>query len=179
MESRHLKDFTIGLVVIVLFAFAIRAYYFIKAEDNIPAESRYKEMALGGDLLAQIEQIEDSIRDRKDFSFTVTRDPLEQNLIVKTKVDLEQEWRRQVEAMMRLAATYIDDQGNSKAAIAFQGKTEVYGVGDVIDNSKITNIENGKLTLVKSGRQTVLELKPIPDKPTKLDTRSNVKEYIW
>jgi hypothetical protein len=179
MESRHLKDFVIGLIVIVLFAFMVKVYYFIKNEEAIPQDSKYKEMSLGGDLLARIQQIEDSIRDRQDFKFTVTRDPLEQNLIVKTKVDLEQEWRRQVASMMRLAATYIDENGNGKAEIAYEGKTGIYSVGDTIGSSKITKIESGVLTLNNRGQSTVLELKPIPDKPTKLDTSSKVKEYIW
>ena len=84
-----------------------------------------------------------------------------------------------VASMMRLAATYIDENGNGKAEIAYEGKTGIYSVGDTIGSSKITKIESGVLTLNNRGQSTVLELKPIPDKPTKLDTSSKVKEYIW
>ncbi len=181
MESRHIKDFAIAVAVIILFAFIIKAVNVANSAEEVPAESIYRDMALDQQLLGQIQQIEHSIRDRMDFIFTVTRDPLEQNLVVRTRVDLEEEWRKKVESMMRLAATYIDEEGNKMAAVAYQGKTRVYGVGDYIEDNRITDIDHGRLTLVHNGQTTELELKPIPPKPAQIDSRSRTgtQEYIW
>lgn len=180
MEARHFKDITVAIIVIVLFAFLLRAVNVVRASEDIPTDSIYKDLAIDAELLAQIQQIEESISDRRDFLFTITRDPLEQNLIVRTRVDLEQEWRKKVESMIRLAATYIDEHGNRKAAIAYQGETDIYEVGDYIDQNRIANIETGRITLVHRGIEQVLELKPIPPKPAQIDDRSRrSQEYIW
>ncbi len=179
METRHLKDFTVAVVVIILFAFFLKALSVYNSAQAIPTDSIYKDMAIDEQLLEQIQQIEHSIRDRMDFVFTVTRDPLEQNLVVRTKVDLEMEWRRKVEAMMRLAATYVDERGNRKAAIAYQGKTEIYSIGDFIENNKIVDIETGQITLLYQGRENILEVKPLPPKPAMIDNRTREQEYSW
>ena len=179
METRHLKDFTVAVVVIILFVFFLKTVNVVNTVREVPTDSRYKDMAIDAQLLDQIQQIEHSIRDRMDFIFTVTRDPLEQNLIVRTRVDLEKEWRRQVEEMMRLAATYVDEDGNRRAAIAYQGKTRLYGVGDYIDRNRIVDIDVGTITLMYQGRQNVLELKPIPPRPAQIDDRTRTQEYIW
>ena len=179
METRHIKDFTIAIIVIILFIFLLKALSVANNTHSIPVDSVYKDMAVDAQLLDQIEQIEHSIRDRMDFIFTVTRDPLEQNLIVRTRIDLEQEWRRQVEAMMRLAATYIDEHGNRKAAIAYQGQTNLYKIGDYINNNRIVDIDVGKITLMYQGRENTLEIQPLPPKPAMIDDRSQTQEYIW
>jgi len=179
MEARHIKDLTVGIVVILLIAFVFKMVSVIRTVSDVPKESIYKDLAIDSQLLDQINQIEDSITDRKGFVFTVVRDPLEQNLIVRTKVDLEQDWRRKIEAMMRLAATYIDEQGNKKAAIAYRGQTVLYGIGDYIDNNRVVEIDNGKITLARNGVEQVLEVKPIPPKPAMIDDRVKTEEYIW
>lgn len=179
METRHLKDFSVAVVVIILFVFLLKTINVGRSVQEVPAESRYKDMAIDQQLLEQIQQIEHSIRDRMDFIFTVTRDPLEQNLIVRTRVDLEQEWRRKVEAMIRLAATYIDERGQKKAAIAYRGKTELYGIGDYIEQNQIIDIDTGRITLLYRGREQSLEITPIPPKPVQIDQRARTQEYIW
>jgi translation elongation factor EF-Ts len=180
METRHFKDITVAVIVIVLFAFLLKSVSVVRTTEEVPSQSIHRDMAIDQDLLAQIQQIEESISDRKEFLFTVTRDPLEQNLIVRTRVDLEQEWRKKVEEMIRLAATYIDEHGNKKAAIAYQGKTNVYTVGDYIEQNRIAEIETGRITLVHQGIEQVLELKPIPPKPAQIDDRARrTQEYIW
>lgn len=179
METRYIKDFTIAVAVIILFVFLLKTVNVVNSAQVVPVDSIHKDMAIDAQLIDQIQQIEHSIRDRMDFVFTVTRDPLEQNLIVRTRVDLEQEWRRRVEEMIRLAATYIDEDGNRRAAIAYRGETRLYGVGDYIDNNRIVDIDVGKITLLYQGRQNTLELKPIPPKPAQIDDRSRTQEYIW
>lgn len=179
METRHFKDLAIAIVVIILIVLAVKTYSVIRTVINVPEDSIYKDLALDTQLLDQIQQIEESIEDRKEFVFTVTRDPLEQNIVVRTRVDLELEWRRKIESMMRLAATYIDEHDNRKAAIAYRGKIELYEIGDYIDNNRIVNIDSGKITLAQNGREQILEVKPIPPKPAMIDDRVKQQEYIW
>ncbi|MBW6515488.1 MAG: hypothetical protein K0B81_02590 [Candidatus Cloacimonetes bacterium] len=179
METRYIKDFTIAIIVIILFVFLLKTVNVVNTVQAVPVESRYKDMAIDAQLIDQIQQIEHSIRDRMDFLFTVTRDPLEQNLIVRTRIDLEQEWRRQVDAMIRLAATYIDENGNRRAAIAYGGETRLYAIGDSVNNNRIVDIDVGTVTLTYQGRESTLELKPIPPKPAQIDDRSRSQEYIW
>lgn len=179
METRYIKDFTIAILVIILFVFLLKTVNVVNTAQAVPTDSIHKDMAIDAQLIEQIQQIEHSIRDRMDFRFTVTRDPLEQNLIVRTRVDLEQEWRRQVEAIIRLAATYVDEEGNRRAAIAYRGQTRLYAIGDYIDNNRIVDINVGNITLMYQGRESTLELKPIPPKPAQIDDRSRTQEYIW
>ncbi len=181
METRHIKDLTVGVLVIILIAFVFQMVSVIRTVNDVPEESIYKDLAIDQQLLEQIQQIEDSITDRKGFIFTVTRDPLEQNIVVSTRVDLELEWRRKVESMMRLAATYIDEQGNRRASIAYRGKMELYDVGDYIEDNRIVSIESGTITLAQNGREQILEVKPIPPKPAQIDTerRDRREEYVW
>lgn len=179
METRHFKDLAVAIVVIILAVLLFKSVSVVRTVIEVPEESIYKYLALDEQLLDQIQSIEDSISDRKEFTFTVTRDPLEQNLIVRTRVDIEQEWRRMIESMMRLAATYIDEAGNRRAAIDYKGKMELYSVGDYINNNRITNIDSGKITLAQNGREQVLEVKRIPPKPAQIDDRVQREEYIW
>lgn len=179
METRHLKDFTVAIIVIILFAFVLKAVNVVNTAQAVPSQSIYEDMAIDEQLLDQIQQIEHSIRDRMDFVFTITRDPLEQNLIVRTRVDLEEEWRRKVEQMIRLAATYVDEFDNRHAAIAYQGEINLYNVGDYIENSLIVDIKAGEITLSYQGHENTLLLEPIPPKPAQIDDRTRTQEYIW
>ena len=179
METRHFKDLAIAIVVIILIVFLFKAVSIVRTVTDVPGQSVYKDLALDQELIDQIQSIEESITDRKSFVFTVTRDPLEQNIVVRTRVDLEQEWRRQIEAMMRLAATYIDEQCNKRAAIAYEGKTELYGLGDYINNNRVVNIESGRITLAQNGVEQDLEVKPIPPKPVQIQEERRQDQYIW
>lgn len=179
MEHKYIKDFAIALAVIAIFAFGVKIFNDYRNVEAIPIESRFKELALDQSLLEQIQQIEESIQDRKEFVFTVFHDPLEQNLIVRTRVDLEAEWRRKIESMMRLAATFVDEFGNRKASIAYRGAINIYGVGDRIDGKTILEIEQRRIKLRENGFTKELSVEPIPPRPVHLDDRTREQEYIW
>lgn len=191
MEEKYLKDFTIILVVILLLAFGIRTSYLTKDVDQVPEESQYKRMALSDELMQKIQKIDTSIQDRKDFVFTVDRDPLEQNLIVKTQKDLEKQWEEEVQKLVRLSMTIIPDEGERQAAINHQGVTKLYGIGDKFElgegyaagqQGKITDIRPGEITYMVNGQKKDMQLKPIPPKPAKLKSNrkaKKVREYNW
>jgi len=181
MEQKYLKDFVISMVVILIIAFAIKDYYLYQKIRTVPVESKYKKLALSEKLLKQIQNIETSIQDRKKFVFTVTKDPLEQNLIVKTKRDLEKQWRKKVENMVRLESTILPQDGNNRAAISYDGKTKIYKVGDKFIKGKIDDIKDGRVFYSYNGKQGVLKVQKIPPKPKEIRTVKNKKnrEYNW
>lgn len=165
MENNHLKDFVISLVVICFIIFGIKDYYLYKHADKVPEDSIYKNLALSQGLLEKINNIERSIQDRKKFKFTITKDPLEQNLIVKTKKDLEDEWRKKVENMLRLEYTIIPATGNKIASIVYKGKTQNYEIGDKFAFGTIVSIADGEIIYKKNDFVGTLKTEKIPPKP--------------
>lgn len=191
MEGKYLKDFVIILVVVLLIAFGLKTSSVSKRVNEVPEESEFKKMALSDQLLQKIQRIDSSIQDRKNFVFTVDKDPLEQNLIVKTQKDMEMQWREEVEKMVRLAMTIIPLDGEKKAAIEYDGNTTLYKIGDKFDlgsefdkgsKGEITDIRAGEISYTFNGKSLDMQLKPIPPKPAKLKTNSkakSIREYNW
>ena len=169
MQDRYVKDLAIALGVILLIVFGIRNYFFYHRIVKVPAESRYSQLALSEELLERITQIEESIQERKQFRFTVRRDPLKQDLIVQTRLDLLKEWEEMVRRMMRLTAIIEDDMGNQKAIIAWDAKNTVVGVGDIINNKRITRITDDRVEYTEAGKTGTLTPQPIPPKPPQLE----------
>jgi len=179
MDYRYIKDFVIILAVIMLISFAFSTYYLYQKQVNkYPYESQFTEMAIGEKLLGKIHEIENNINERKQFVFKVEKDPLQQNLIVKTKIDLELQWKREIESMIRLSATMIQ-KDRRLASIAYKGENKLYKVGDVIEGREITDIGPGYLKYEYRGTTGKLLLQPIPDKPVEIDNNRENKEYNW
>ncbi len=177
MEGRYIKDFTIALIFLMMIAFGIRGYFLYNQSLEFPDEPD-RNKGISSDLKKEIEDIEQSIQDRKDFAFTVVKDPLEQNLIVKTIIDIEKQWKKEVEATIRLTGTYLVD--NEKiATIEYQGVRNDYRVGDLFEGRKIVDIQKGKILYERGGQQHTLELSPIPEKPKALIKDEIVTEQEW
>ncbi|MBN1327674.1 MAG: hypothetical protein JW996_06965 [Candidatus Cloacimonetes bacterium] len=181
MEDKYLKDFVIALIVIVVLAFGIKDYYIMQKVKTVPKESKYQVLTLSDELLTRIQNIENSIQDRKEFTFTVQKDPLEQNLIVRTKKDLEKQWREEVESMVRLQSTVIMENGDKIASIAYQGENNYYRVGDTFVFGIITDIKEGEILYNYKGRYGVLKVTKLPEKPREITEKSTSKtrEYNW
>ncbi|RLC53210.1 MAG: hypothetical protein DRH79_03965 [Candidatus Cloacimonadota bacterium] len=184
MEEKYLKDFVIALVVIFLIVLVWKDLNLYSKVNQIPQESKYKKLALGERLLQQIQEIETSIKDRKNFVFTVTKDPLEQNLIVKTMKDLELQWKEEVESMVRLETTIVPESGEKQAVISYKGKTNMYQIGDKFTKGTITDIRSGEISYSSNGNSKILKVQKLPDKPevirqsTKSKNKKN-REYNW
>ena len=182
MEEKYLKDLVIALIVIILIVLGVKCNSLYSDIKVVPVESKYKKLALSENLFNQIEDIEQSIQDRKEFVFTVTKDPLEQNLIVKTIKDLEKQWRLEVERMVRLESTIVPEAGKKLAAISHKGKTKIYSIGDNFFYGRITDILQGKIVYSYKGRNNILTLQKLPDKPEAIDNSNKVsqeKKYNW
>jgi len=140
-------------------------------------------MALGEELLNKIQNIETSIKDRKQFVFTVTKDPLEQNLIVRTIKDLELQWREEVENMVRLESTIVPESGSKKVVISYKGETKIYEVGDKFAKGIITEIRQGEISYRTNGAIEILKIEKLPEKPAVIQKSSKNKktklDYNW
>jgi len=180
MQDKHIKDLVLALGVILLIAYGLYGYIQFFKTQSIPEQSEYLTRAIDAGLLKQIQQIEESIKQRKEFVFNVAKDPLKQDLIVQTKLDLQKQWEDMVRSMMRLTAVLKDSEGTQKAMIAFGGKTHLVKIGDVLNNKKITKISTDKVYFEENGHTGHLVVQPIPPKPTKLQEQgSGTPEYNW
>ncbi|MEA1973617.1 MAG: hypothetical protein U9N34_10075 [Candidatus Cloacimonadota bacterium] len=180
-EHKYLKDFVIAISIIMLLVFGIVDYYLQLSVNKVSEKSKWENMALGQDLLSKINNIESSIYDRKKFSFNVNKDPLEQNLIVKTKKDLLAEWEEQVRNMIRLTSTILPETGEKVASFAYQGKNTEYKIGEKVNGRKITDIQSGEVTYIHNGRKGTFKLQPIPQKPAVISNKKDRKQaqYNW
>ncbi len=180
MEKKYLKDFVIVLIVLLLLACGYWNYMQLNKANKVAEESKYKKLALSKDLLDQIQEIEESINDRKGFVFTVTKDPLEQNLIVKTQQDLEKQWRVKIENMVRLTATILPQNGKKLASVAYKGSNELYSIGDEFTLGKIVEISEGKIVYSYSGKNYSLTIEKLPPKPVEiLKNNKSERSFNW
>ncbi len=181
MEEKYLKDFVIALVVITIIAFGIHDYYLMKKVNKVPMESRYKKIALSDTLLSKIQNINSSIQDRKEFVFTVKKDPLEQNLIVKTRKDMEKQWQEDVSKIVRLQSTVITENGLKLATISHRSENKTYYIGDSFQYGKIVDIRLGEIEYAYNGKIGILKVEKLPDKPEAIldDSGKKDREYNW
>ena len=181
METKYIKDFAIALVVIFLLAYLIHDYYLMKDVQKVPEESKFKRIALDDELLARIHNIEGSIKERKQFIFTVEKDPLEQNLIVKTKQDLVNQWKEKVESMVRLQSTLIAETGEKFATISHEGVDKVYRIGENFILGKIMDIRDGEITYKNKNKTLVLRVEKLPEKPKEIvnESRDKTRDFNW
>lgn len=87
MEYRFVKDLAYILLVasiIVLAVFAVKHY---NTELSVDAKSVYAEQEVDSNLLKKAIEIEQGIKQRKEFIFSINKDPLKQDIILPQKVD--------------------------------------------------------------------------------------------
>lgn len=165
MQLRFVKDFAIGLIVILLLAFAIRLYTMNAKGKEVPEQSRYTDESVTDTLRARIMIIESSIADRQNFVFSINHDPLRQGNIIKDRFDLAKEFEEMVRNTFRPTGTYIDEEtGEKLVSVEFQDKIYTGGVGDVIAGRRITWIEDDKIGIYYGGPQTIA-VQPRPAMP--------------
>lgn len=179
MEARFVKDLAMALIVIILFAFAVKDYLVYRSVVEVPAESKYSDISLNDELLSKIKEIESSIQDRKMFTFNVPTDPLRQDPVIKDRLDRLQEWEFMVANMVRLAATFVNEDNMRYAIIAHQGKNAIYKIGDTVGGRRIEDIREGKVIYTQGGVRSEMVVQPIPPKPVDIDTGSNISEFNY
>lgn len=165
MQLRFVKDFAIGLIVILLLAFAIRLYTMNAQEKKIPEQSKYTDESVTDTLRSRIMTIESSIADRQNFVFSINHDPLRQGNIIKDRFDRTKEFEEMVRNTFRPTGTYIDEEtGEKLVTVEFQDKIYTGKVGEVIAGRRITWIEDDQIGVYYGGQQRI-DIKPRPDMP--------------
>ena len=172
MQLRFIKDFAIALIVIILFAMALRLLALNNSWKKVPEKSIHTAESVSDTLLNKIKTIENSIQDRKNFVFNSTRDPLRQGNIIKDKVDKEREFEDMVRNTFRLATTAKDQYGNKIAYIEYLNQLFEARVGDVVQGRRILDIGDSTLRYSYNGIVTTTELAPRPAKPVE-DTKTD------
>jgi hypothetical protein len=179
MEARFIKDLAIALIFICMLAFAVKDYTIYHKVNSIPTKSKYSDISVNSELITKIQLIESSIRDRKSFTFTVPTDPLRQDPVIKDKLDRLQEWENMVNNMVRVAATFVDEDNKKVAVIAYQGSSGLYKVGDTIAGRRIDDIRDGTVYYTYNGVRSSMTVQPIPPKPVDLEPASNFTDYNY
>lgn len=165
MQLRFIKDLAIALIVVLLFAMAVRLFALQRSWDSIPKKSIHTKESVSDTLLNKIKTIENSIQDRKMFVFGSNRDPLRQGNIIKDKVDRAKEFEDMVLNTFRLATTARDESGNKIAFIEYRGALHEARVGQIVEGRRILEIGDKTLRYSYNGIISTTELAPRPPKP--------------
>lgn len=179
MEARFIKDFAIALIFIILFAFAVKDYTIYDKVDKIEYQSKYTDISVNEELMNKIKTIESSIQDRKLFAFNVPTDPLRQDPVIKDRLDRLQAWENMIANMVRVAATFINEDNEKCAIISYQGKSGVYRIGDVIAGRRIEDIQEQQVIYTSGGVRSIMVVQPIPPKPADIDQSSNITDFNY
>ncbi len=179
MQFRFVKDLAIALIVIALLVLAIRLYTVRSAGEKIPQKSIYTKESVSDTLLNRIKTIENSIQDRKMFTFNITRDPLRQGNIIKDRLDREKEFADMVRNTFRLSTTAIDENGNKVAYVEYLDRVFGGKVGDVIEGRRITAITDKSMTYYYGGGYvtTYVQARPQLSPEEQAAGQSNLDNY--
>lgn len=172
MQLRFIKDFAIALIVIILFAMALRLLALNSSWKKVPEKSIHTAESVSDTLLNKIKTIENSIQDRKNFVFNSTRDPLRQGNIIKDKVDKEREFEDMVRSTFRLATTAKDERGNKIAYIEYMDRLYEAKIGDNVEGRRILDIGDRTLRYSYGGSTITTELSARPARPVE-DPKAN------
>ncbi len=165
MQLRFIKDLAVGMIVVLLVAYAIRLVSINAKNKKIQEKSIYTNESVSDTLKSKILAIESSIQDRQNFRFTVAKDPLRQGNIIKDRFDLTKEWMETLRNTFRPTGTYIDENsGRRLVTFEFQDRIFSGGVGDVVEGRRITWISEKNVGIYYGGAQT-LEIQPRPVMP--------------
>ncbi|MFO7659755.1 MAG: hypothetical protein R6V77_02480 [Candidatus Cloacimonadaceae bacterium] len=179
MEARFVKDLAIALVFIILFVFAVKDYTIFNKVNAVPGQSIYSDISVNEELMDKIKVIEESIKDRKMFTFNVPTDPLRQDPVIKDKMDRLQEWENMVRNMVRLAATFVNEDNEKYAIVYYQGSSDIYRIGDTVAGRRIVDIGDRQLTYVSGGVRSTMTVQPIPPKPADLESGSDYTDFNY
>lgn len=136
MEYRYVKDLAIILLVISVIVLAVFAVKHYNTEQQVDAKSAYAEQEVDSSLLRKAIEIEDGIGQRKDFSFSISKDPLKQDIILPKKVDeIKLRLQRRYNEIRLYGVLKFDDQ--ILVGIDHKDLENQYKIGDKIVGSNL------------------------------------------
>ncbi len=165
MQLRYLKDLAVTLIVIIFLVLGVRLYTNYYKMKNVPEHSIHSKESVSDALLTDIKAIESSIQDRKEFVFTITRDPLRQGNIIKDKLDLEREVLESVRNTFRLSSTSVLENGKKYATIEYRDQNYYATIGDTVEGRRIVDIGENWIKYYYGGNTVTAYLAPRPPMP--------------
>ena len=165
MQLRYLKDLAVTLIVIVFLVLGVRLYTNYYKMKSVPEHSIHSKESVSDSLLIKIKAIENSIQDRKEFVFNITRDPLRQGNIIKDKLDLEREFIESVKNTFRLSSTSILENGKKFATIEYRDQNYYATVGETVEGRRIIDIGDNWIKYYYGGNTVTAYLAPRPPMP--------------
>lgn len=146
---------------------SFKVYYGVPGQQgNVSASATLEENIA---LKATIDTLEMMWKDRQNYVFRVSQDPLHLGRVIKNfKYSRAGKLESEEEDVIRLTATVIDD--NPKAIIKYSGKSYVVQVGDTIGkNFKVLKIEKMQVILDNRGKRMALVNKPLSGSQNSLE----------
>ncbi len=165
MQLRYVKDFAIILIVISILVIGGRLLSLNRSVSKVPDKSIYSKESVSDTLLNKIKGIEQSIQERKNFVFSINRDPLRQGNIIKDRFDQEKEFMDMVKNTFRLSSTSVTDDGQKIATIEYQDMNYYARIGDTVEGRRITDIGDNWMRYYYGGSTYTVELSPRPVMP--------------
>lgn len=149
----------IGLVGFLGFS-VYNTYYGIPRNFSEINEDALVTLDANNDLRATLDTLENVWKNRQNFWFNLSQDPLFLGRVIEDFAYDTQGREAEEESAIRLSATVIDD--NPKAIIKYHGKSYVVQAGDYIgDAYRVIKIEERQVVLDNKGKRLVLMGKPV------------------
>lgn len=184
MEYRYVKDLAFILLFVAIITLLVFAYGHYKTEQSVVPKSIYAEQEVDSNLLKKAIEIEQGIMQRKEFSFSITKDPLKQDIILPQKID---EIKLRMQQRYNSIRLYGVQKFEDKILVGIEHKDieNQYTIGDVIEKSdpklriksadpekQTVVLSNGK-TLVVEERMNIYDIPSEKSQPTNPDEISN------
>jgi len=136
MEYRYVKDLAYILLVASIIFLAVFAIKHYNTERNVDPKSLYAEQEVDSNLLRKAIEIEQGIKQRKEFSFSITKDPLKQDIILPQKVD---EIKLRLQKRYNQIRLYGVQKFGDKLMVGIEHKDleSQYGIGEQIQGSNL------------------------------------------
>ncbi len=148
MEYRYVKDLAYILLVAAVIVLGVLAFNHYNGEQKVTAESAYAKQDVDANLLKQAADIESGISNRKNFTFSVEKDPLKQDIILPKKVDEIKIRLQKRRNEIRLAGVITFNE-QKFVTIEHKDIEKQYAIGEVIKGT------NGiKIIAANSEKQT-------------------------
>jgi hypothetical protein len=169
MKNRRLEVINSLLILFLALLFGVGVVQWWRVSRKIQAiHANDAKMVIGTDekLSETVQGLENALKERLEYQYDDTGDPLDLTKVVTSKRILEKmgldEFER-TKLVMRLAATIVGKNGNAACIIRYMGSNHILHIGDELAGYKVTNIDRKTATLVKGGEKKVLYNQKAPE----------------
>lgn len=137
MEYRYVKDLAYILLVASVIVLAVLSFSHYNTEVKVKPKSPFAEQEVDSNLLRKAIEIEQGIKQRKEFSFSIMKDPLKQDIILPKKVDeIKLRLQRRYNQIRLYGVLSFDEQ--LLVGIEHKDLESQYRIGEKIQGSNLS-----------------------------------------